>query len=430
MRLLWWSRGLFLILTVLLGGCRTEEGGNGFPRKPLKVIVPFGAGGGSDTFVRILQNAIEEKDLLDQPLVVVNVPGAGGTVGSRRVRDAVSDGHTILCLHEGIFTSKYAGRATYGPEAFQPIAATGQSHLVICVREDSPYENLSGVLDAASAEPESVLFGMAEGTPTHFAGRRLEVAREGAKFRFVPSGGGAQRFNDLIGGHIGVTPFSLAEYEKYRSGGIRAIAYLAEKRHPDLAELPTAHEQGVPVTMRHVQYWWAPHGTPTGAVEQLAEVLRQSMETESVRSKFEELRIELFFLTGSELEAHLAEREAEFQDVALVAFEGLPPVGPIAIGIVLLLVVIALIRKEGSELEVRVDWPAVGRVGGVLVAYLLAMQFVGLSFLLATMVAVPFIAAVVGAREWAVRLRVAGIGAALALGCFFVFTKVLVIDLP
>ena len=115
-----------------------------FPRKPIKVVVPFPAGGGSDTFTRIMQTAIRDADLLPQPLVVINVPGAGGTIGSRRVRDAQADGYTILNLHEGILSSKYSGLVTYGPEAFRPIAATGQSGLVICVRDDSPYRTLPG----------------------------------------------------------------------------------------------------------------------------------------------------------------------------------------------------------------------------------------------------------------------------------------------
>lgn len=422
-----WSRRFSLVLLILLAGCEPDEQAS-YPRKPLKVVVPFGAGGGSDTFVRILQNAIEEEELLPQPVVVVNVPGAGGTVGSRRVRDAASDGHTILCLHEGIFTSKYAGRALYGPEAFQPIAATGQSHLVVCVREDAPFASLTAVLDAASAEPESLLFGMAEGTPTHFAGRRLEASRKGAGFRFVPSGGGAQRFNDLIGGHIDVTPFSLAEYEKYRAGGVRAIAFLAERRHPELADLPTASEQGIPVTMRHVQYWWAPKGTNPEAVEYLAEVLRKAGETETVRKKFAGLRIDPFFLTGEDLEAHLAERETEFQDVALVEFEGLPPVVPIVIGLVVVLGVIAFLRATKSE--GNVDWKSVGAICAVLVLYLIAMQVVALSFVIATMLIIPLLGMVVGARSGRVRMQLVGVGVAVALGCFFVFTRILVIDLP
>ena len=81
--------------------------GDPFPRKPIKIVVPFGVGGGSDTFVRVLIQAIRDADLSEQPLTVMNVPGAGGTIGSRRVRNARADGYTLLNLHEGclLYTS-------------------------------------------------------------------------------------------------------------------------------------------------------------------------------------------------------------------------------------------------------------------------------------------------------------------------------------
>ena len=116
----------FLAVFTLLTSCEkgASSGAGEFPRKPIKVVVPFGPGGDSDTFARIMQKTIRDHELLPEPLVILNVPGAGGTIGSRRVRDAAPDGYTILNLHEGIFTSKYAGRVSYGPEAFRPIAAT------------------------------------------------------------------------------------------------------------------------------------------------------------------------------------------------------------------------------------------------------------------------------------------------------------------
>ena len=173
---------------ILAGAVEASE----YPRKAIKVIVPFPAGGGSDTFTRIIQKGIREEGLLPQPFVVINLPGAGGTVGSRRVRDALADGYTILNLHEGIFSSKYSGRVSYGPEAFRPIAATGRSGLVVCVQKDSPHRSLVDLMEEVKAEPDGILFGMAQGTPTHFVGRRLELAAGNAEFRMVASGGGAE----------------------------------------------------------------------------------------------------------------------------------------------------------------------------------------------------------------------------------------------
>jgi len=404
-----------------------------FPRKPIKVVVPFGPGGDSDTFARIMQKTIRDHDLLPEPLVILNVPGAGGTIGSRRVRDAAPDGYTILNLHEGIFTSKYAGRVSYGPEAFRPIAATAMSNLVICVREESPHKDLRDLLEAVAEKPNSILFGMAQGTPTDFAGRRLEKAGGGVKFRMVASGGGAKRRNDLVGKHIDATPFSLSEYIGFEEGGVRAIAYLAAERHPELPEVPTARELGYDMVMPHVHYWWAPKSTPDEAVEQIADVLEAAMGTEYMRGKLAETKTEPLFLRGAALEAHLAAREGEFQDVALVTYQGLPdPVVPVLALVAVLGATIGVRGVVGGEAVKKT--PQVWRHGvlscAVLAFYLLSMQVVGVPYVFATMVFVPALAVVVGARSKKSIARVTALGIALAYGCFFIFTKILVIDLP
>ena len=94
--------------------------GADFPDKPITVIVPFAAGGGSDTFVRIFQKAIREKELCPQPIVVKNVAGAGGTIGSRAALEAKPDGYTILCLHDGMYTAQHYGSADWGPSDLNP----------------------------------------------------------------------------------------------------------------------------------------------------------------------------------------------------------------------------------------------------------------------------------------------------------------------
>jgi tripartite-type tricarboxylate transporter receptor subunit TctC len=415
------------------GGDRSDSDGEDFPSKPIKVVVPFGPGGDSDTFARIMQKTIRDHELLPEPLIILNVPGAGGTIGSRRVRDAAPDGYTILNLHEGIFTSKYAGRVSYGPEAFRPIAATAMSNLVICVREESPFKDLRDLLEAAAEKPNDILFGMAQGTPTHFAGRRLEKAGGGVQFRMVASGGGAKRRNDLVGEHIDVTPFSLAEFIGFQEGGLRAVAYLAEERHPDLPEVPTARELGYEVVMPHVHYWWAPKSTLDVAVERIADVLEAAMETDDMRGKLAETKTKPLFLRGAALEAHLTGREGEFQDVALVNSKGLPnPVVPVLVIVVVLGGTIAFRGWQGRAVVVK--RPTVWRHGAlscaVLAGYVLSMQVVGVSYIFATMAFIPALAIAGGARSKRALATVTILGIALACACFFIFTKVLVIDLP
>ena len=157
--------------------------GDDYPRKPIRVVVPFQPGGGSDTFVRIVQKAINDNGLMPQPLVVVNKPGGGTSIGSSYVKDARPDGYTVLCLHEALMVAKSNGQSPNGPEDYEVAAATGQFGVVLLVSEESPYQNLGDLMAAAKANPETLKFGVNLNTPTHFTAIMLENTLPGARFR-------------------------------------------------------------------------------------------------------------------------------------------------------------------------------------------------------------------------------------------------------
>ncbi len=425
-------------LLTLLGCSEATEGPDmAYPRKPIKVIVPFSAGGGSDSFVRILQRAIREEGLLPHPLVVINVPGAGGAIGSRRVRNASPDGYTILCLHEGILTSKYSGRTPYGPEAFRAIAATGQSSLVICVREGSPFQTLSDLMETVANRPDEIRFGMAPGTPTQFVGRKFESSTKDRiiRFRNVASGGGAKRFNDLIGEHIDVTPFSLSEYSKFQASGIRALAFLGETRLSEMPTIPTAQEQGFDVVMQNIQYWWAPKSTPDAAIDRIARALEAALKTEFVEERFREMKIEPIFLRDDALQAHLVTREQFFQGAALVRYDHLPNLVPIVFFLISLFGGLSF-WKSSTESSTPAParnneiWFRLAAPLGVMSVYVFVMQSFDLSYIIATAAFIPLLAIAIGARSKRDLIALTTMGICLGMACFVLFTKLLVIDLP
>ena len=245
-----------------------SNGGSDYPSRPIQVVVPYGAGGGSDTFVRTIQKGIVQDDLLPQPLVIMNVPGGGATSGSRKVKDASLDGYKILCLHNAIITAKLAKTVDYGVEAFEPIAMTGELSLVIMVRDDAPYDDLRDLLNEAKRRPKQIKFGANKGAPAYFATLHMQRVWEGAAFNIVSGDGGAERYSKLLGGHLDAGIFSLSEYFDYRLSNvpsdqnIRAIAVMATDRHPSIPDVPCSMEQGVPVLLSNAHYWWAPKGTP------------------------------------------------------------------------------------------------------------------------------------------------------------------------
>ena len=313
-----------MTLLLVIGGCAKREE-RGYPNRPIKLIVPFAPGGGSDSFARVFQKALKENpDILPVSLVIQNVKGGGATIGSRRAKDSKPNGYTILLLHEAIVTAKYAGKVEYGPEAFEPIAATGKLGLVIAVADHSPYKTLQPLVDEIEKKPDTVVWACNFDTPSHFVGKMLELKTKDGRFRFANTGDGTERFAALKGGHAAVSAFSMAEYLSFRGDGLRAIAYCGPERHPGDPSVLTSHEQGYPVTSINMQFWWAPKGTPPERVAYLAEVLRKAMNTAQVKEYATVNNLEPVFATGEDMHREVQQRADAIAEVAGEVVSPLP----------------------------------------------------------------------------------------------------------
>ena len=304
-----------------------------YPSKPITVIVPFAAGGGSDVFVRIFQNAIRKNDLCPQPIVIKNIAGAGGTIGSRTARNAKPDGHTILCLHDGIYTAEHYGNADWGPDDFEPIAATGRSGVVVAVEEDSPYSTLHELMEDARDRPYQLVYGTNLGAPNHYSALFLQNGKSGAKFRFTQTGGGAKRLAQLKGGHIDLTGFSIAEYQQFKDAGIKALASLGEQRESSFPNLTTALEQDVQATHDLVQFWWAPKDTPPDRIAYLQNILSQAMGTKEIKESFENLHMDPVIQVGQDLLEKITDRSQKLEGITIEKPTALPPLEWIILGI-------------------------------------------------------------------------------------------------
>lgn len=304
-----------------------------FPSKPITVIVPFAAGGGSDVFVRIFQNAIRQNNLCSQPIVIKNIAGAGGTIGSRTARNANPDGHTILCLHDGIYTAEHYGNADWGPADFEPIAATGRSGVVIAVGENSPYTSLDELMQDARDRPYQLVFGTNLGAPNHYSALFLQAGKPNSKFRFTQTGGGAKRLAQLKGGHIDLTGFSVAEYQQFKDTGIEALASLGEERESSFPNLLTAREQDIHATHDLMQFWWAPLNTPHEQISYLQNLLTRAMATQEIQEKFKTLHMDPVIQIGQDLLKTIEDRSKRLQGIVVEKPTTLPPLEWIILGI-------------------------------------------------------------------------------------------------
>ncbi|QDU98362.1 Bug family tripartite tricarboxylate transporter substrate binding protein [Lignipirellula cremea] len=449
-----------ILLLLCVSGCAApaDDPGTAWPNRPIKLVVPFAAGGGADTLGRIFKKAIEENHLLPQPLVIVNVGGAGATIGSRRVKNARPDGYTVLLLHDAILMSKYSGKVAYGPEAFEPVAGTAENGLVIAVRDDSPYQNLDDLVDDATVRKNQITFGCNLGTPTHFVGLLLERERPGAAFRFVQTGDGAERFASLRGDHIELTVFSNEEFLRYQPEGIRALGFFGPQRHPALPDVPTAIEQGYEIETGIMHYWWMPKGTPPARIAVFAKALEQAMQTEEVQDWLAQVESDPVYMEGEPLKRRLERLETKIAAVDLRRPIDLPDLPGLVLAATLLLAgcvvgraVYRRFRLASSPVEKAAtvavtedDGPVAPapapRYGLALVcialttAYVaaLGLEFHGLSvgFRAATAVYAAAISLCLAPFDWRRLPWIAGLSAVLSLGLHFLFTQVFVTDLP
>lgn len=417
-----------------------------FPRRPITVVVPFAAGGGSDLFARIMQKAVSDNDLLTEPLVILNQGGGSGTIGSRTVKHAKPDGYTILCLHDALITAKLSGKVNYGPEAFEPIAATGDITLVVVVHAESPYMGLADLLGKAKAQPRQIRLGTNLGAPAHFAALQLERGFPGAQFRFVQSGGGQKRYALLIGKHVEVGVFSLAEYMAYRSDGrIRALSVLTPERSSALPDVPTAREQGVDLVSGNMQYWWAPKGTPKERVAVIASALEKAMQTPFVKNKLEDLWINSVFLKGADLQAMIGKQTEKLATVKVRPSVDLPDFPALVMVIVAVLVIVVLIQTwrdsrnraadmSDTSIAVQAEGDSPPRWLTALACFMLLCAYVavlgqGWGYVPATAVAVFLIGGAMARGQRRQSLVLAEIACVIALGtqavCQYVFALVL-----
>ena len=319
-----------------------------YPSKPITVIVPFAAGGGSDVFVRIFQNAIRKNNLCPQPIVIKNIAGAGGTIGSRSAKNATPDGHTILCLHDGIYTAQHYGNADWGPDNFEPIAATGRSGVVVAVEEDSPYASLNELMEEARDRPYQLVYGTNLGAPNHYSALFLQNGKSGAKFRFTQTGGGAKRLAQLKGGHIDLTGFSVAEYQQFKDAGIKALASLGEERESSFPNLTTALEQEVRATHDLMQFWWAPQNTPPERIAYLQNLLAEAMATREIKESFQNLHMDPVLQVGQDLLKTIADRSQKLQGITIDKPTALPPLESIILGITVICFVFVLRESKSA----------------------------------------------------------------------------------
>ncbi|MDO9403740.1 MAG: tripartite tricarboxylate transporter substrate binding protein [Polaromonas sp.] len=275
-----------------------------FPNRPLRMIIPFGAGSGVDANGRFFAEQLARQ--LGQPVVVDNRPGADGAIGMVAVKNAPADGYTLLLASNSSLTVNpvVIKNLPYDPvKDFKPVSGLTRGMTVLVVPAGSPYNTLAELLAGMKKAPTPVAVG------TYSSGYRLAVEGfadlAGVKFTNIPYKGAAPMFTDLIGNRLDWAMTDLiGAAELLRSGKLKAIAVTGDSRHEDFPAVPTVRESGPPAFAGYANYTWASLSiradTPEDVTARLADALQKTFTEAGTRDFLKRAKVELMPHTPAE----------------------------------------------------------------------------------------------------------------------------------
>lgn len=280
-------------MTVAVSGAQAE-----YPERSISVMVPFGAGGGTDVPARFF--AAEMEKILGQNLVVSNVSGAGGTVGATQLSKAKADGYSLGFMPVGTTTTQpHLKKTKYNADSWAPVCLVAQGPYYLNVAKNSPIKTIEDYI--AKAKSGGLKFGgPGPGSMPHVTQMLLDKAL-GIKSRYVPvSGGGGKIAAEVNGGRLDATVWFSDFESKY---GYRAIALLNNKRSPDHPNVPTLKELGHDVSAFVWFGFFAPAGTPGNVVNILSNACGKAVATPTFAANMKKAKRSVRYMDTAEFTA-------------------------------------------------------------------------------------------------------------------------------
>jgi tripartite-type tricarboxylate transporter receptor subunit TctC len=281
-----------------------------FPqRAPLEITVLFPAGSSADVTARILADGMSR--YLNQRVLVVNRPGAGGAIGYKYVAAQKPDGYSLVWNSNSISTTYHSGQLGFDYQTFDAVARVLVESVVLAVRSDSRWRTLQDFVNEGKTKPKGINVGHSGiGSHTHISLAAL-TSKAGIEVNEVPYGA-AQVVPNLVGGHVdAVVQLPAALAAPVKQGQVRLIAALIPNRDPALPDVATAREQGVDVSLEAWRGIAVPRGTPRAVITQIESAIRNTVGSAEFVKASENLGVRPAFMPADEFGALIAKEDAE-----------------------------------------------------------------------------------------------------------------------
>jgi tripartite-type tricarboxylate transporter receptor subunit TctC len=304
-----------LLLSLALSPLRAQT----YPSKPVRLVVGFAPGGGTDIVARLLAQKLTEAT--GQPFVVDNKAGATGMIGAKAVATSPADGYTLLFGHVNsqAIAPALTEHPLYDPDKdFAPVAYIGYVPNVLVVNSTMPVKTVADLVARAKSNPNGLFFASpGVGSTNHLAGEMLRM-ESGAKLVHVPYKGSGPATVDLLAGLVDMNFDVTASVLPYiKAGRLRALAVTAKDRDPELPDVPTMRELGF--KSFDITNWYcivAPAGTPAAVISSLYETVHRILQMPDVTQKFAELSVRRVDMTTQQFGQFNRAESAKYRDFA------------------------------------------------------------------------------------------------------------------
>lgn len=299
------------LLSIVGCGNKKEES---FPNKPIEMVIPYAAGGATDSVGRVLEAAMRKHLPNGQTLVIVNKPGGASVVGTTEVAKAKPDGYKLAMVPSGsISVQPHFGNAPYKPEDFQAIARLATSPILFAVRADSQWETFTEWSKYVEENPDTFIYGSSgKGNPGQL-GIQKYISAKNLKVKNVPYQGSGQIYAALLGGHIhGEVSASQELKGQIDSGEVRILANLGTTKADFYKDVPTLKEMGYDMSTELYFGIVAPKGIPDSTLKILSEAFKKAVEDPEVINAFKRSGINANYAGAQEFQKQIADDYVSF----------------------------------------------------------------------------------------------------------------------